>query len=220
MPIPVALWASTKGGPRANVRHPGARWRHRAPWRCPVYPWAFWCQVTGLKIVQSWGHEWPTRMYFHMFISGAEAGKLIGKQGVKLKKMDEIPNLDTLQVCFYFDVHHCIQPLQAFLFGTWTFFRFIPRFRIETSSGHVPVQSELESVPQCNRHGLPKPKTSPTKNPEAKRSILKETEDVTSMGRPLNILPVPFTRPEAHRLRPASAMFEGRDPPPSPCMKS
>ena len=86
-------------------------------------------------------------MYFHMFISGAEAGKLIGKQGLELKKMDEIPNLNTLQVCYYFDVHHCIQPLQAFLFGTWTFFRFIPRFRIETSSGHVPVQSELESVP-------------------------------------------------------------------------
>ena len=96
--LPVALWASTKGGPRANVRHPGARWRHRAPWRCPVYPWAFWCQVTGLKIVQSWGHEWPTRMYFHMFISGAEAGKLIGKQGLELKngwnsKLEHIANV-------------------------------------------------------------------------------------------------------------------------------
>ena len=130
------------------------------------------------------------------------------------QKMDEIPNLDTLHMW----TSLCIQPLQAFLFGTWTFFRSIPRFRIETSSGHVPVQSELESIPQRNRHGLPKPKTSPTKNPEAKRSILKETEDVTSMGRPLNILPVPFMRPEAHRLRPASAMFEGRDLP--PCMKS
>ena len=75
------------------------------------------------------------------------------------------------------------------------------------------MQSELESIPQRNRHGLPKPKPSPTKNPEAKRSILKETEDVTSTGRPLNILPVPFMRPEAHRLRPASAMFEGRDLP-------
>ena len=46
-------------------------------------------------------------MYFHMFISGAEAGKLIGKQGLELKKMDEIPNLNTLQVCFYFDVRYC-----------------------------------------------------------------------------------------------------------------
>ena len=41
-------------------------------------------------------------------------------------------------------------------FWNITFFRFIPRFRIETSSGHVPVQSELESIPQCNRHDLPK----------------------------------------------------------------
>lgn len=144
-PLPCGLPQKGAREPTFAIRAPGGG--HWAPWRCPVYPWAFWCQVTGLKIVQSWGHEWPTRMYFHMFISGAEAGKLIGKQGFELKKMDEVPNLDTLQMCFYFDVHHCIQPLQAFLFGTWTFFRFIPRFRIETSSGPVPVQSELESVP-------------------------------------------------------------------------
>ena len=57
--FPVALWGTTRG-PLGLATLP-AGCRLRAPWRCPVYPWASWCQVTGLQPSCS---RMPRRMAF------------------------------------------------------------------------------------------------------------------------------------------------------------
>ena len=101
--FPVALWGTTRG-PLGLATLP-AGCRLRAPWRCPVYPWASWCQVTGLQ--PSCSCRRMANRPFRSSVSGAEAGKFIGKQGLKLRILMKFKGW-TAHCDFKKNVHHYI----------------------------------------------------------------------------------------------------------------